>query len=112
MKVDEEKVREFVTGRGREIIKGLIDERPARLDKLLAGAKVDTVLTLMRIVGSSKQDSSRVAAGKILLDLAAQSSGKTPKSPEQVKRETEQRIKKMMEKKNSTNLLPSTPDDG
>lgn len=105
VKVPVEQVVSFLAGRGKEMVKAYIGERPARLNAMLEGMKVDVVMVLGKILHTSKQDSARVAAAKQLLDLAQDARNRAPKSPEQVKREAEQRIaKKLQEQKDAMAL--------
>jgi len=104
VKKTEEEVLGFLTGRGREMIKALVDERPAQLGKILEGAEVDVVLTLMRIAKHGKQESAQVSAAKVLLDMAQTAKGKNTRTPEEIKRLTEERIAKRLARKKVESL--------
>jgi hypothetical protein len=99
VKQDEATVQGFLSGRGRELIKGCVAERPARMAKILDGAEVDVVLTLMKLAKGAKMESAQVSACKVLLDLANESRAKNPKTPEEIKRLAEEKIRKTLDAK-------------
>lgn len=84
---------------GRAQVKSLIEERPIREIKLLTGVKVDVTLSMIKVLHTSKHDTAKVAAGKVLLELAQDASGKRQKSPEEIKREAEERLRKQLARK-------------
>jgi hypothetical protein len=61
-------VSEFITSRrGQVIIGEVLDENKARLDDLLDACAVDSILTLIRIRDTSRNETARISACNALL---------------------------------------------
>lgn len=98
VKVPEEVVGEyFASYAGQEAVRKFVDASPRKLEEIIKGNKLDSVMLLIRLQRTGKSETTKLHATRELLNLGRDLKPVEPETPEQKKMRLESAMKKLQQ---------------